>query len=173
MFLKIINFSRLLSVSIEERLERVFLCQNILVPFKPITTWRRIAGTRATKKDCKYFPSGPFPTKWLILWFYGFNFMKLSIRFAVPLFTLVSPFILEKRKKDFRRRGRISPVDFTMVSSRESIFVGPIDLARCCKINSTPLPAYVPKYWIAPVLIYKTRASAVFETTCERERCEF
>lgn len=45
--------------------------------------------------------------------------MKLSIRFAVPLFTLISLFIYWKGRK--RIYTRVSFVDFTTVSSHESI----------------------------------------------------
>lgn len=115
------------------------LCWKIVLSFKPITTWRRIAGTRAAKKDCKYFPGGLFSTKWLILWFYGFNFMKLSIRFAVSLFTFVSLFIYWKGRKR-TSQAYVSHV-LRWFHHHEAIFAKPIDIVRLSeKINKRSTP---------------------------------
>lgn len=67
------NFMTLLIVLFEMKIvylysfdSRKFSNQKVLLPLKPIATWRRIAGTRAAKKDCKYFPGGLFQTKLIL-----------------------------------------------------------------------------------------------------------
>lgn len=58
----------------------------------PLLFGERLQERERPKRTVNIFLAGYPPTEWLILWLYGFNFMKLSIRFAVPLFMFVSLF---------------------------------------------------------------------------------
>ena len=72
------------------------------------------------KGPCNIFLPGYPLTDWLILWLYGFNFMKLSIRFAVRLFTFTSHFFTQ-RKGEGDAFGGLYLCSGTFSETRESI----------------------------------------------------